>query len=176
MLLFWFQWLQQWTRKPKETSKIDQYHEVNHLNKTNQVFQANPVGCFNLTLLGQHTDSSSSEESDHRSATFSNHANTSDISSILETTDEQSQQTICNVKLHMELGLLWGAKLVPTISYMERLPALMLTLGSTLSIWPEWQYWPITLHEDELEKNISKSAVGIGGIAFAPYNEMPVTS
>ena len=54
-----------------------------------------------MNSLGQHTDSSSSEESDHRSATFSNHANTSDISSILENIDDQSQQAICNARFHI---------------------------------------------------------------------------
>ncbi len=70
-------------------------------DKTNKVFQENPDGHFNLTALGQITDSSSSDESDNRSVNFSNNANTSNISSLLEKIDEQSQQAICNAKFHI---------------------------------------------------------------------------
>ncbi len=75
---------------PNETPKVNQGHEVNCDNKTNQVFQAYPGRHFNLTLFGQHTDPSSSKGDDHRSATFSNDANTNHIFSVIETINEQS--------------------------------------------------------------------------------------
>ena len=47
------------------------------------------------------TDFSSSDESGHRSSTSSNDTNTSNISTLLENINQQSQQAICNVKFYI---------------------------------------------------------------------------
>ena len=105
-----------------------------HSNKTNHVFQANPGGHNNLTLLGQLTDSSLSDESSHKSATFSNDANTNDISSILEKIDDQSQQAIGNAKIHIGTRVTVRCEFSPSYFLHRELPGLMLSLKFTLLI------------------------------------------
>ncbi len=106
---------------------------VNHVNKTKHVFEANPGGHCNLTLLGQLTDSSSSDESSHQLPPQMMQTQMIFPLSFGKSMINPSKQYAMN-SFTLELGLLRGASLVLTISYMERLPGLMLALGLTLLI------------------------------------------
>ena len=50
----------------KETPEFNLSYVANHVNKTIHMFQANPGGFYNLTLLGKLTDSSSSDASNNK--------------------------------------------------------------------------------------------------------------
>ena len=135
----------------------------------NKVFQANPGGHFNLTVLGQHTDSFSSDEADHRLASFSNNANTSDISSILEKIDEQSEQAICDAKFHIVTRVTARCKFNPNYFLHGEVVSIDdKTLIYTVHVDREDSADPQHYTEDELQKIIFKPVLGIGCIAFVP--------
>ena len=126
-------------------------------------------------MLGQLTDSSSSDESSHKSPTFSNDANTNDISSILEKIDDQSQRAICNDKFHIVTKVTERCEFSP--NYFLHGEVTSFDIGTWIyTVHFDWEDNADPQHytEDELQKIISKPVVGIGGIAFVPHTEMLV--